>query len=148
MFHHNSFFSVLQFSYPIMQIWKLRTFNLVYFENKLNLRMHSRFVYGFKFGWLTPVLKKGGYCTVCQNKKYQPFNYGKMSDFNPVFGGVRIARFLVLCVVACRFILCCSSFFDLRLQKIEIFSVHKSTVHPFKKKNQKYMYLKCSSSRT
>ena len=53
-----------------------------------------------------------------------------MSDFNPVFGGVRIARFLVLCVVACRFTLCFLSFFDLRLQKMEIFSVHKSTVHP------------------
>ena len=67
-----------------------------------------------------------------QKKKVgnQPFNYGKMSDFNPVFGGVRIARFLVLCVVACRFTLCYLSFFDLRLQKMEIFSVHKSTVHP------------------
>jgi hypothetical protein len=33
-----------------------------------------------------------------QKKKVgnQPFNYGKMSDFNPVFGGIRIARFLVL----------------------------------------------------
>jgi hypothetical protein len=47
-----------------------------------------------------------------------------MSDFNPVFGGIRIARFLVLCVVACRFILCCWSFFDLRLQKIEILVIN------------------------
>jgi hypothetical protein len=56
--YHNSFFSVLQFSYPIMQIWKLRTFNLVYFENELNLRMHSRFVYGKIYHFLEPQIEE------------------------------------------------------------------------------------------